>query len=122
MYVNTFKPDVIVFIIKVIICLTLQGRIRVIALILTISLDEIKVKISKLPINCQQHIYPVFIYSYNSSGDFQDDQHRIQQMLGLGLSESSPSSSSKPTTPRETMVRYFMNEREVEFTDVKKLK
>ena len=122
MYVNTFKPDVIVFIIKVIICLTLQGRIRVIALILTISLDEIKVKISKLPINCQQHIYPVFIYSYNSSGDFQDDQHRIQQMLGLGLSESSPSSSSKPTTPRETMVRHFMNEREVEFTDVKKLK
>jgi len=123
-YVNTFKTVVIVFIIKVIMCLTSQWRISysVIALILTISLDEIKVKISKLPINCQQHIYPVFIYSYNSSGDFQDGQHRIQQMLGLGSSESSAGNSSKPTTPRETIVRHLMNEREVEFTDIKKLK
>ena len=91
-------------------------------LILTISLDEIKVKISKLPLNWQQHIYPVYIYSYNSCGDFQDDQHRIQQMLGLGSSESSAGNSSKPTTPRETIVRYMMNEREVEFTEIKKLK
>jgi hypothetical protein len=77
------------------------------------SVKSIKVKISKLPLNWQQHIYPVYIYSYNSSGDFQDDQHRIQQMLGLGSSESSAGNSSKPTTPRETIVRYMMNEREI---------
>jgi hypothetical protein len=37
-------------------------------------------------------------------------------------SESSAGNSSKPTTPRETIVRFMMNEREVEFTDIKKLK
>lgn len=58
---------------------------------------------------------------YNSSGEIQDDQHRIQQMLGLGSSESS-GTGSKPITARETIVRYMMNEREVEFTDIKKLK
>ena len=79
------------------------------------QLDPLRKSASKLSLDDLDN-------DYNSSGDFQDDQHRIQQMLGLGSSESSAGNSSKPTTPRETIVRYMMNEREVDFTDIKKLK
>jgi hypothetical protein len=55
MYVEIFKTDVIVFVANAIMCLTSHGQIifsiTVSSLILAISFDEIKEKMSKLPIN-----------------------------------------------------------------------
>lgn len=59
--------------------------------------------------------------SFGVSVECLDDQHRIQQMLGLGSSEASTEAGSA-RTPRETIVKYMMNEREDEFTDITEFK
>ncbi|XP_052089119.1 inositol polyphosphate 5-phosphatase OCRL-like [Mytilus californianus] len=55
---------------------------------------------------------------FTGSSEFPD----VQKMLGLGSSEFSTESGGKPVTARETIVKHMMNDREVEFTDISKLK
>lgn len=60
----------------------------------------------------------LYFDSFGGSSEFPD----VQKMLGLGSSEPSTESGAKPVSARETIVKYMMNEREVEFTDISKLK
>ncbi|XP_076077644.1 inositol polyphosphate 5-phosphatase OCRL-like isoform X1 [Mytilus galloprovincialis] len=66
----------------------------------------------------KQSLDELDIDDFGGSSEFPD----VQKMLGLGSSEPSTESGAKPVSARETIVKYMMNEREVEFTDISKLK